>query len=74
MPIMTGVEATRKMIDFLKAEGLARIPFWALTANQEMDIKKECFDVGMCEYCLKPLGAVKIKELLSKYQKSMIPR
>jgi CheY-like chemotaxis protein len=68
MPIMSGVEATRQMIDFLDSEKLARIPFWALTANEEMDIKKECYDVGMCEYCLKPVEAVKIKELLSKYQ------
>jgi CheY-like chemotaxis protein len=55
MPVMDGLEATRR----LRASGgpNAGIPILALTANVMDDQKQACFDAGMDGHIAKPLDA-----------------
>jgi CheY-like chemotaxis protein len=55
MPVMDGLEATRR----LRASGgvNANIPVIALTANVMEDQKKACFAAGMTGHVAKPIDA-----------------
>ena len=56
MPIMDGVEATRKIR--LNELGTARhMPIVAITANAFEDDRRKCFEAGMDGYVVKPVSA-----------------
>ena len=55
MPIVDGLEATRNIREFEKANGLNQTPIIALTANAFESDKKNCFDAGMNGFVAKPI-------------------
>lgn len=63
MPILCGIEATKK----LRAEG-CQLPIIALTANAMNEDKDKCLDAGMNDFVTKPIRAATLKTLLSKFK------
>ncbi|KZF22105.1 HAMP domain protein [Xylona heveae TC161] len=55
MPIMGGFEATAKIREWEKEEGLPRSPIIALTAHAMLGDREKCIQAQMDEYLSKPL-------------------
>lgn len=67
MPVMDGVEATRKIRSSHHADN--GIPIIAMTATFDAD-KKRCFDAGMNGYISKPINSEAIVKTLMKFRYS----
>jgi len=67
MPIMSGVEATQKILEYEKENNLAHIPIIALTANALAGDKEKYIAQGMDDYTTKPLNIKVIEELIIKF-------
>ncbi|HFB55270.1 MAG TPA: response regulator [Hellea balneolensis] len=67
MPVMDGLEATRK----IRAMGgkCANMPIIALTANAFDDDRNACFDSGMNDYMTKPVSAEELVEMVTTWIK-----
>jgi CheY-like chemotaxis protein len=64
MPVMDGLEATRR----LKADAnLAGIPIIALTALAMTGDRERCLAAGASEYMSKPVSPVKLVEVISTF-------
>lgn len=68
MPIMDGVEATRKIRSSHHADN--GIPIIAMTANTFDADKKRCIDAGMNGYISKPINSEAIVKTLMKFRYS----
>lgn len=66
MPIMDGLEATRKIraLD----EGCKNIPIIAITASDIPEEEKLCLDAGMNDHITKPLDLKRIQEILDAFK------
>ena len=64
MPVMDGVEATRKI---RQLEELKDIPIIALSASADPDSVKECMDAGCNAHLAKPFDLEQIFSLLRRY-------
>lgn len=66
MPVMNGLEATRK----IREEGSKvldrRIPIIAMTANEKSEDREKCLEAGMDDYLSKPLQIKHLQEVISK--------
>jgi CheY-like chemotaxis protein len=60
MPVMSGIEATKQIIEY--DNNVLMIPIIAVTANVCAETEKECYQVGMNGFLMKPFS----KELLFK--------
>jgi CheY-like chemotaxis protein len=54
MPVMDGLEATRRIRVLELAQGLRRVPIVALTANTADDDRQKCQQAGMDHFVGKP--------------------
>lgn len=70
MPVMDGLEATKRIRELQKPGRRPRII--AMTANVMDGIKSKCLQAGMDDYVSKPLKLSTIKTILSKYSNSFI--
>lgn len=62
MPILDGIEATRKI-----RESGSQVPIVALTAHTYRTDEKLCFDVGMNGFLAKPIQAEKLSKVLARF-------
>jgi signal transduction histidine kinase/CheY-like chemotaxis protein len=67
MPIMSGMEATKKIINHEKKLNKRHIPIIALTANNTQKDKEMYLENGMDGYLGKPLEITSLKHILQKY-------
>lgn len=65
MPVMDGIEATRRIRSELEIRDL---PVLALTGEMRADISGECEGVGFTEFFQKPLPRKKLQEIVTKYK------
>ncbi|MBS1161775.1 MAG: response regulator [Proteobacteria bacterium] len=63
MPVMSGIEATRRIRHYEKQSALPHTPIIAMTANAMQSDRDACLAAGMDDYLAKPISA---KELLEK--------
>ena len=66
MPEMDGLEATRAIREWEKAEGVGRHCIVAMTAHATRGDAERCLSAGMDEYLAKPFRAKKLNEILGK--------
>jgi PAS domain S-box-containing protein len=55
MPILDGLEATRRIREYEKLKGQTQTPIIALTANAYESDRKNCFEAGMNGFVTKPI-------------------
>jgi len=67
MPIMGGVQATKKIFDFELSENKKHIPIIALTANAQKGDKEKYIKEGMDDYISKPMQIEELKNILIRY-------
>ncbi|WP_420566104.1 response regulator [Thalassobaculum sp.] len=64
MPVMDGLEATRR----IKADGrFETLPIIAMTAHALEEERQKCFAAGMSDHVAKPLGEDKLFEALARH-------
>jgi signal transduction histidine kinase/CheY-like chemotaxis protein len=67
MPIMSGLEATKKIIEYEEENSLEHIPIVALTANVIESDKKKYLDSGMDRYLKKPINVEELVAVIEEY-------
>jgi signal transduction histidine kinase/AmiR/NasT family two-component response regulator len=70
MPVLDGLEATRRLREWEAQEGRPRIPVVALTANAMTTDRQRCMDVGMDAHLGKPFRPVDLQALLQVHLSS----
>ncbi len=70
MPVMDGLEATRRIrkIEAANQAGKERVKIVALTANSQQQDKENCLAAGMDDYINKPFNVKKFPLILSNLQ------
>ncbi|MCI5044701.1 MAG: ATP-binding protein [Aquisalinus sp.] len=64
MPVMDGMQATRRIRSFQGSRG--KIPIVALTANAMEGDRERYLEAGMTDYISKPLNPEKLEEVLNR--------
>jgi PAS domain S-box-containing protein len=72
MPVMDGLEATRRIRE-LEA-GRVRTPIVALTANAMMGTLERCLEAGMDDYLTKPLDISRLQDVLDRFMSTSSDR
>jgi len=67
MPVMNGVEATEKILEFEKSKNRKHTPIVALTANVISGDKEKYLSAGMDRYLKKPIEVKELVEVLRDY-------
>ncbi len=67
MPIMDGVEATKSILNYEKAESEKHIPIVALTANALLGDRERFLSEGLDEYISKPIVMTELLYILHKF-------
>ncbi|AFL72701.1 response regulator [Thiocystis violascens] len=70
MPVMDGIEATRRIRD--KERGSARTPIVAMTANVMASDRARCLEAGMDEHLPKPLRPKHLEEMISRFTEARL--
>ena len=73
MPVMGGVEATRRMLEYYRKRGEEVEPvICAMTASAMAEDKRECLGCGMKEFVSKPINAQRLQDVISALGKQII--
>ena len=65
MPVMDGLEATRRIRVLELAQGLRRVPIVALTANTADDDRLQCHQAGMDHFVGRPFTEAELLAVLA---------
>jgi CheY-like chemotaxis protein len=66
MPVMDGLEATRRIRDGEAGDHVREVPVVAVTANVMEADREACHEVGMNHFLAKPISGREIERLLVK--------
>jgi CheY-like chemotaxis protein len=69
MPVMDGIEATRRIREMERSLGARHIPIIAVTANGMFQCREECASVGMDGYVVKPFGPANLFAAIDTVQR-----
>ena len=67
MPIMSGLEATKKILEYEKDKSIKHIPIVALTANVIESDRKKYLSSGMDRYLKKPIDVKELLVIIEEY-------
>lgn len=67
MPTMDGLTAARRIREREAAQGAARVPIVALTANAYAGDREQCLAAGMDEHLAKPFREDELRTLLARW-------
>ena len=67
MPVMGGIEATQKILEYEEQNRKHHIPIVALTANALHGDREKYLEAGMDDYTSKPINIDKLNEILHMY-------
>ena len=67
MPVMDGIEATHKILDYEEDEKVTHVPIVALTANALKGDREKFISEGMDEYIAKPIETNELLYILNKF-------
>jgi signal transduction histidine kinase/DNA-binding response OmpR family regulator/HPt (histidine-containing phosphotransfer) domain-containing protein len=67
MPLVDGFEATRRIRERERTEGLGHIPIVAMTANAMAGDRERCLEAGMDDYLAKPVQPVDLVRALRRH-------
>jgi PAS domain S-box-containing protein len=65
MPLMSGLEATRRIRALPGSAG--RIPIVAVTASAVSELRADCIEAGMDDFLSKPIGRDVLRKVLAKW-------
>ena len=74
MPILGGIEATKEILKWEKAEGLEHTPIIALTANALQGDREKYLKAGLDDYLSKPIELNDFNRVLSNYYTPKEPK
>jgi PAS domain S-box-containing protein len=67
MPVMGGIEATRRIRTYEAGQGLARTPILAMTANAMEGDRDRCLEAGMDDHIPKPIRPADLQRALLQF-------
>jgi len=67
MPIMDGLEATRRIRAGEAAAVTADIPVIAMTAHTHEDDRKQCLAAGMTDHLSKPIDIAELRSIIARH-------
>ena len=73
MPVMNGIEATRRIRHYETQSGLERTPIIAMTASAMQGDREACLAAGMDDYISKPVRASELSAKLQTYAGQPLP-
>jgi len=74
MPVLDGFEATKKIREYEKSNGLSAIPIIALTAGIGAEDRERCLTSGMDDYLTKPFSLSELRESILKLDQKIQSR
>ena len=69
MPVMGGIEATKKLIEMMNAGEINKIPIVACTAFGAKEDLINCFEAGMVDYISKPIQRAILEKVIKLWVK-----
>ncbi len=66
MPIMDGLESTKRIRAYEQEEQIEPTPIIAVTANALDNDRDKCIEYGMDDFMTKPFNLVNLKEILDR--------
>ena len=66
MPIMNGLQATKKINNLIIQGFIRKVPIIAITASGT-EMKEKCIESGMSDFLIKPISRDLLQKLLRKY-------
>ncbi len=69
MPVVDGYDATRRWRAHETAQGAARLPIVAMTANAMAGDRERCLQAGMDDYLSKPINRDTLQAVLARWGK-----
>ncbi|MEI8257579.1 MAG: ATP-binding protein, partial [Deltaproteobacteria bacterium] len=67
MPVLDGLEATRRIREDEEASGRPRVPIIAMTANAMRGDRERCLEAGMDDYLSKPITLKPLRAALDRW-------
>jgi len=69
MPLMDGLESTRRIRAFETAQDMQPTPIVAVTANAFKEDQQRCFEAGCTDYLSKPISKAGLLQCVAKLVK-----